>query len=274
MFLTSWLSNLPRRIQCSSRRPRYRRHSSPASLVAAEVQVLEARELLSGAAAATIDLSGAYSVTTVGGSTPVLALIDPNFTAVPAHVGAGESPTAPTQDGFLLKLKGTSPATATVTDSTHLLINGTDVASYGNNGITFSTGAFAGQVWTKINLAANFTNDAGQAVHAAQHGNQVTFTDKNGNTSAGTWLGTNSMLAFGETLTIDKGHVEWWDGTIWSANVDLKGSVSATALKPGIAIPAIIGFSEITAAPSDLLVTNYLDGSGGEARVRSGCAEA
>jgi hypothetical protein len=141
------------------------------------------------------------------------------------------------------------------------------VATYGNNSITFSAGAFAGQVWTKINLPVNFTNLAGQAVHATQNGSSVTFTDSHGNMSPGTWLSANTMSAFGETLTIATGHVFWFDGTIWSANVDLKGSAGATALKPGIAIPFVIGLSEITAAPSDMFVTNYLDGSGGESYV-------
>ena len=258
MRFKSWLSSLQRQIQRHTRPTRPRRRNGTFRSIAAEIQVLETRALLSGAAAAaTIDLSGAYSVTTAGNNSPVLAIIVPTSPAVTA------------QNAFLLELKGTSPATATaiVADSTHLSINGTNVATYGNNSITFSTGAFAGQVWTKINLPANFTNVAGQPVHAAQNGSSVTFTDKNGNTSAGTWLGTNTMLAFGETLTIAKGHIVWFDGTIWSANVDLKGFASATALKPGIAVPAFVGFSEITATPTDLFVTNYLDGTGGESYV-------
>ncbi len=80
--------------------------------------------------------SGEYGVT---GGSPALATIS--------------------QLGSALTLNGATAAT--VIDAAHILVNGTDTATYGNSTIVFTTGTFAGQTWTKLDLPPDFTNQQG-----------------------------------------------------------------------------------------------------------------
>jgi len=74
------------------------------------------------------------------------------------------------QSGNTLTLNGTSTATATVTSAAQILVNGTDLATYGNSSITFTSGAFAGQTWTKLDLPTAYTSSLGGAAQITQNG--------------------------------------------------------------------------------------------------------
>ncbi|MBI3860436.1 MAG: fibronectin type III domain-containing protein [Planctomycetia bacterium] len=159
-----------------------------------------------------------------------------------------------TQNGGTLTLNGSSITSATITDGTKILVNGTDPALYGNGSITFLSGTFAGQTWTKLTLPTDFTNPAGARVHIFQNGSALTFSDRNGKTSPGTWVSPTQLFGYGETVTIGSGpfsgQLIWDDGTIWSAVVHLTGTNNGS------------GVTTIAAVPSKVLVTDYLTGSG------------
>jgi hypothetical protein len=164
-----------------------------------------------------------------------------------------------TQNGTTLTLQGTTAATATVVSTTQLQIGGVN-AVYGDGVITFgATGTFANQVWTKLDLPADYTNPAGALVHVAQNGTGVTFTDRNGAPSPGTWMldpvsNALELSGYGETVTVGSGtsigELVWHDGTVWSEVVNLVGTNSGT------------GTTSIHAVPSKVLVTDYLLPSG------------
>ncbi len=174
--------------------------------------------------------AGEYGVSTGSGS-PTLASI--------------------TQSGSVLTLTGTATQNATITDATQILVNGADTATYGNSSIVFTTGAFAGQTWTKLDLPPNYTNQTGAATRLIQNGTSLTFVDKFGNQSPGTWTSPTqiSASAWGETVTIGTGQLLWQDGSVWSENLRLSGS------KAGI------GTTTISAAPSSLYVFDYVNGA-------------
>jgi hypothetical protein len=179
--------------------------------------------------------AGEYGVITTGNPTPTLASI--------------------AQNGTQLTLNGTNHVTMTiVTSPAELLETGTAVATYQNSTITFSSGTFAGQVWTKLDLPANYTNPIGAPVFVAQNGSAVTFTDKFGKTSPGTWLNPTQLSAFGETVTIDRGpsggRLFWADGTVWNENLLLN------AIQNGA------GSATIFALPNQIQVFNYLNANG------------
>jgi hypothetical protein len=158
-----------------------------------------------------------------------------------------------TQNGAALTLNGDSTAAASISDATQILVNGTDTAIYGNGSIELLAGTFAGQTWTKLDLPTDFTNPAGARVHITQNGNAVSFTDRNGTQSAGTWIDTTQLSAYGETVTVgsgaSSGQLLWSDGTIWSEVVLLSGTSTGATVT-------------IAAVPSHVLVTDYLTGSG------------
>jgi len=68
MLLKSWLSTLGRRVKIPPRRPRPRRQDGVVSTMAAEIQVLEARDLLSGAALQPSPVTGTMTAIDVPGS--------------------------------------------------------------------------------------------------------------------------------------------------------------------------------------------------------------
>jgi hypothetical protein len=186
------------------------------------------------AAPATTALTGEYAVATQGSSTLTLASISQNGTA--------------------LTMDGSANASATVTSTTQLQIGGV-TATYGDSQIRFgSTGTFANQVWTKLDLPTDYTNPAGARVHITQNGNALIFSDRNGTQSPGAWINPTQIAASNETVTVGSGQstgqLLWSDGTIWSEVVKIAGTNHGS------------GMTTIQAVPSKLLVTDYLTGSG------------
>jgi hypothetical protein len=158
-----------------------------------------------------------------------------------------------TQTSGVLTLMGSSTATATITNSTQILVNGADTAAYGNSSITFSSGAFAGQVWTKLDLPVNYTNQGGAAVHITQNGTSLTFVDKLGATSTGHWISPTQFIADdwgNETGTIGNGTISWSVGVVWSENLVITGTNNGS------------GTTAITATPSPIYVTDYVNPGG------------
>ena len=158
------------------------------------------------------------------------------------------------QNGTQLTLNGSTTASAIVTSTTQLKVGGVN-ATYHDSQIMFgSAGTFANQVWTKLDLPSDFTNPAGAQVSIVANGNGVTFVDRNGTTSPGTWLTPTQLLCYGETVTVGTGPLAgeliWADGTIWSEAVHLTGTNNGS------------GTATIQAVPSRILVTDYLTGSG------------
>ena len=155
-----------------------------------------------------------------------------------------------TQNGGVLTLVGSSTATATITNSTQILVNGADTASYGNSSITFSSGTFAGQVWTKLDLPVNYTNQGGAAVHVIQNGTSLTFVNKLGQTSTGHWVTPTQFVATdwgNETGTLGNGIISWSAGIVWSENLALTGTNSGSPTTTN------------TATPSPIYVNDYVN---------------
>jgi hypothetical protein len=172
-------------------------------------------------------------------------------------VSAGGSPPSTlasiAQNGGTLTLREFSSITAAITDATRILVNGADTATYGNSSIVFPTGTFAGQTWTKLDLPSNFTNQAGARVHCIEIGSAVTFIDRNGLQSPGDWISPTQLSGYGETVTVgngnSRGQLFWADGTVWYENPLLTGTENGAAV------------TSIVAAPSRLIVTDYLTGA-------------
>ena len=158
-----------------------------------------------------------------------------------------------TQNAGVLTLVGSSTATATITNATQILVNGTDTAAYGNSSIVFTSGTFAGQVWTKLDLPVNYTNQGGAAVQVIQNGTSLTFVNKLGQTSAGHWISPTQFIATdwgNEIGTIGKGIISWSAGVVWSENLVLTGTNNGS------------GTTTITALPSPIYVADYVNPGG------------
>jgi subtilase family serine protease len=181
-----------------------------------------------------VSLAGQYSVAVPGSSTPTLASITQNGTALTLINGATtNSATVSSASLLTVSLGGGSTATAT----------------YANGKISFSNN---GQVWTKLDLPANYTNQAGAAVHILQNGASLIFVDKFGNTSAGFWNTPTQVVATGwgnELGTVSNGTIVWQGGIIWSENISLNGAANGT------------GTTQIAAAPSLVTVLDYVNAS-------------
>ncbi|MBI3866448.1 MAG: CSLREA domain-containing protein [Planctomycetia bacterium] len=190
--------------------------------------------IVNTAAPAVTHFAGTYAAKAAGSNTLSLATI--------------------AQNGAQLNLTGSTAAAATITSTTQLSVAGV-TALYGDSRITFgSTGSFAGEVWTKLDLPTDFTNPAGARVHILQNDGAVTFVDRNGKQSPGAWVSPTQLSAYGEDVTIgsgtSSGQLLWDDGTIWSEAILLQGNSNAPRT------------GTIAAVPSQVLVTDYLTGSG------------
>jgi hypothetical protein len=183
---------------------------------------------------AAISFAGEYAVATTGSNSLTLASI--------------------AQSGSQLSLNGSTTATAAVVNTpSQLLANGAVVATYQNNVITFSSGVFAGQTWTKLDLPANYTNQGGAAVEIMQSGAALTFVNKLGQTSAGHWISPTQFMATdwgNEIGTLGTGIISWSVGVVWSENLALTGTQNGT------------GTTSITATPSPIYVSDYINPSG------------
>jgi hypothetical protein len=179
--------------------------------------------------------TGEYAVSTNGSLTLTLASI--------------------TQSGVNLTLHGSTSAAATVTSTTQLQIGAT-TATYGDSVITFgSTGPFANQVWTKLDLPANYTTVRGAQAHVNTNGNNITFVDENGVSSAAVWINPTQLTAFGMTVTVGNGTLMLSNGTIWYENVSLPGSLNGA------------GTTNISARPSQFTVLDFTNLSGAPVHV-------
>ena len=180
--------------------------------------------------AGMFNVNGEYAVFTPGSNTLTLASI--------------------TQSGGQLTLTGTSTTTATFSGSASLLVGGSDSATFGNSTITFSSGTFAGQVWTKLNLPTDYTNARGAATHVFPNGTSLTFVDSLGNTSPGNWISPTQVIATGwgnEIGTVGNGKINWSIGVVWNEDLVLNGTKNGS------------GTTTITATPSPVTVTDYIN---------------
>jgi len=154
-----------------------------------------------------------------------------------------------TQNGGVLTLTGSTTATATVTNTTQILVNGTDTAAYGNSSITFSSGAFAGQVWTKLDLPADYVSSLGGQAQVSQNGANLTFVNTSGQTSPGHWINPTQVIApsFGNEIgTPGNGKIVWSTGEVWFENLTIPGTDGGA------------GTTSISAATPLITVTDYL----------------
>jgi hypothetical protein len=123
-------------------------------------------------------------------------------------------------------------------------------ATYGDSQITFgSTGTFANQVWTKLDLPANYTNSRGAATQITQNGASLTFVDSVGGTSPGHWISPTQVFAdsWNESATTDTGRLLWQDGSIWSENLVFQGTKNGA------------GTTTIAATPSQVYVFDFVN---------------
>jgi hypothetical protein len=206
--------------------------------------------IVNTAAPASTAFSGAYAVSTNGSLTLTLASI--------------------AQNGGQLTLQGSTTTTATVTSATQLLVAGT-IAVYGDSQITFgTTGPFANQVWTKLDLPANYTTARGVATHVNTNGNNITFVDENGVPSAATWINPTQLRAFGATVTVGNGTLMFSNGTIWYENVSLARALNGAGSTNISARPnqfTVLDFTNLSGAPVHVIETGttrvvFVDGLG------------
>jgi hypothetical protein len=134
------------------------------------------------------------------------------------------------QNGAQLTLTGASTTTAVLTSPTTLVVGTSDSATYGNSQINFgSTGTFANQVWTKLDLPTNFISSLGGPAQVIQNGASLQFVNNRGQTSAGSWISPTQVVAtaFGnETGTFQSGRLVWSTGEVWTENLVLHGTKS------------------------------------------------
>ena len=184
-------------------------------------------------APATTSFTGEYAVASQGSNVLSLASI--------------------TQNGVNLTLVGSSSTSATVVSTTQLSVGGV-TATYGGSVITFGvTGTFANQVWTKLDVPANYTNQGGAAVQIIQSGASLTFVNKLGQTSAGHWISPTQFMATdwgSEIGTLGDGIISWSVGVVWSENLALTGTQNGS------------GTTSITATPSPIYVSDYINPGG------------
>ena len=179
-----------------------------------------------------VSLGGQYSVTVPGSGTPTLASI--------------------TQNGALLSLvDGGTTNSATVSGTSQLTVSlggsNTATATYADGKISFSSNS---QVWTKLDLPPNYTNQSGAAVHILQNGASLTFVDKFGNTSPGYWISPTQVVATGwgnEVGTVSNGTIVWPAGIVWSENLVLNGATNGA------------GTTQITATPGLVTVVDFVN---------------
>jgi hypothetical protein len=191
--------------------------------------------MISTSAPVSTVLTGEYAVSTNGSKTHSLASIAPS--------------------GNQWLLIGSTVALGTVASPTQLQIGGS-TATYGDSRIAFgSAGPFANQVWTKLDLPANYTTARGAATHVTTNGNSIAFVDENGVSSAATWINPTQLFAFGLTATVGNGKLTWSNGTVWYENVSLNGSVNGT------------GNANISARPSQFTVLDYTNLAGAPVHV-------
>jgi hypothetical protein len=174
-------------------------------------------------------LAGEYSVLTPGAGTPTLASITQTGTAL-ALVNGGNS------------------FSATITSPTALQV-GASTAAFADGQITFANG----QIWTKLDLPADYTNQGGAAVQIMEQGASLTFVNKLGQTSAGHWISPTQFVATdwgNETGTIGNGIISWSVGVVWSESLALSGIQNGS------------GTASITATPSPIYVSDYVNPSG------------
>ncbi len=166
--------------------------------------------------------------------------------------GNNSPPTLATivQSGSQLTLIGSTVALATVGGPTQLKFGAT-TATYGSSTITFgSTGPFANQVLTKLDLPTDYTTALGAATHVNASGNSLTFVNEFGVPSAGFWTSPTQVTAFGLTAAVGHGKLTWSNGTVWYENVSLNGTRNGTD-------PV-----NISARPSELTVVDYVNLAG------------
>jgi hypothetical protein len=165
------------------------------------VETFENRVLLSAPTpAVSLSLDGEYAVLTTGNSALTLASISQNGTA--------------------LTFSGSTSATGTLTSPNQFTI-GAAVETFANSSITFAAGgSFAGQIWTKLDLPTDFTNQQGAPTHASQYGSSVTLTDKYGHSANATWTTPTqlSIPAWHDSVTFGNGLMKFSDGFTWNAH--------------------------------------------------------
>ena len=180
-----------------------------------------------------VSLAGQYAVLTPGSNVSTLASIS--------------------QTGSSLSLvNGLVSTTASITSATQLQVVASgkkSTATYADGKITFSS---TGQVWTKLDLPSNYTNQSGAATHVIQNGATLTFVDKLGNTSPGYWISPTQVFAtaWNESATTAPGKLLWQDGSFWSENLVFNGSNNGA------------GTTTISAAPSQVSDFNYVNSNG------------
>jgi hypothetical protein len=113
----------------------------------------------------------------------------------------------------------------------------------------------AGSRWTKLDLSSDYQNLTGDPLHILQNGTALTFVNKAGGTSAGSWLSPTQVQAtdWNVTGTVINGQILWSNGSVWNKNL----VVSATSSGAGA--------TSIAATSTQILLTNT---SGGTSRAQ------
>ncbi len=135
--------------------------------------------------------------------------------------------TSVAQTGLSLTLTNASggQATGTITG-----VIATNIPAWGQTA-TFTSGGLnfsGGSIWKKLDLSPNFTNATGDAVHVTAAGTVLTFMNKVGGTTAGSWTSPTTVSApgWGVTGTVQNGTILWSNNTAWNKNLIVLGTGS------------------------------------------------
>lgn len=203
------------------------------------------------AAPPAFEFSGWYAVSTPGSNSPTLASIvqgGDQLTLTPGGASA-------TLGAFVTN------APQVLAGLPQVLIGNTVVGTYGNSSISFTTGAFAGQVWTKLDLPLDYTNLAGDDAQIKEDGATLTFSVGSAFDPRGAWKSPTQVSAFGQIGTVGNGMITWSGGNVWTENLGINGSI-----RPAGASANSTGTATISASLNSF-VTNYTNLNGFAAHV-------
>jgi hypothetical protein len=165
------------------------------------------------------------------------------------------------QNGVALTVNppGGSPVTGSISSATQIsapAFGGT--ASFGDGTINWGNG----QVWTKLDLATNYTSSInGQPAQIIQNGSVLTFTDENSVTTTGMWVSPTTLVGrSGLTATIaTNGQIHWSNGDIWSEQLTVfgaNGGNGVTKISVDTSTPNLITLTGVTGLNSTARITS------------------
>lgn len=128
--------------------------------------------------------------------------------------------------------------------------------------INFTNNIFTlpnGQVWVKLDLPNTYLSSLGGQAQVIQNGTTtLTFINNLGQSSAGSWIDTHHVTAFGGLIgTVGGGKISWSNGDIWSENFLIFGTKNGSGTTTIGATPNGITITDSNGAISHIQLLNF-----------------